>query len=199
VLLVLQHWREAGQARWTPLLDTKALERLAGGRKEEKYWPVAVAQNKFHCIIHKGGEQYPYFPRPLLSEFDFKIPLTGKSTETVAEPNGSDALEETYVRNSILLSLQQDSATARSLTADERMEIVERENGIDRALLQLLMMACKEEDQAAKALEICGLFAQKRTLDMAIKVATKYDRSVLARRIGDLRNSLVMEMEMEED
>jgi len=143
----------------------------------------------------QGGEQYPYFPRPLLSEFDFKIPLTGKPTETVAEPNGSDALEETYVRNSILLSLQQDSATARSLTADERMEIVERENGIDRALLQLLLMACKEEDQEAKALEICGLFVQKRTLDMAIKVAAKCDRSVLVRKIGDLRNSLVMEME----
>jgi len=53
VLLVLQHWRDAGQARWTPLLDTRMLERLAGGRRDEKYWPVAVAQNKFHCIILK--------------------------------------------------------------------------------------------------------------------------------------------------
>ncbi|KAI5852302.1 WD40-repeat-containing domain protein [Tricharina praecox] len=199
VLLVLQHWREVGQARWTPLLDTRTLERLAGGRREEKYWPVAVAQDKFHCIILKGGEQYPYFPRPLLSEFDFKIPLVGKPAETAAEPKGTDVLEETYVRNSILLSLQRDSATARTLSAEERMEIVDRENGIDRALLQLLMIACKEEDQGAKALEICGLFRQKRTLDMAVKVAIKYDRSVLAGKIGDLRNKLEMAMEMEDD
>lgn len=53
VLLVLLHWREPGQARWVPLLDTRTLERLAGGGKEESYWPVAVANDKFHCIILK--------------------------------------------------------------------------------------------------------------------------------------------------
>lgn len=58
-----------------PLLDTKLLPRLASGRKSETYYPVAVADNKFHCIILKGGDQYPYFPRPLLSEFDFSIPV----------------------------------------------------------------------------------------------------------------------------
>ncbi|KAA8894235.1 WD40-repeat-containing domain protein [Sphaerosporella brunnea] len=194
VLLVLQHWREPGHARWVPLLDTTTLERLAGGRKTESYWPVAVAQDKFHCIILKGGEQYPYFPRPLLSEFDFKVPLSSKPAEN-EEPNSADALEETYMRNSVLLSLQQDSAAARVLGSEERFEIVDRENKIDRALLQLLMMACKEEDQGAKALEICGLFTQKRTLDMAVKVAIKYERSVLAGKIGELRDK----MEMEED
>ncbi|MDI1489198.1 MAG: DNA polymerase alpha accessory factor Mcl1 [Ramalina farinacea] len=55
VLLVLQHWRHQGQARWVPLLDTRRLDRLRGGGKEESYWPVAVAQEKFHCIILKGG------------------------------------------------------------------------------------------------------------------------------------------------
>ena len=64
VLLVLQHWREHGQARWVPLLDTKTLDRLAGGRKQETYWPVAVAQDKFHCIILKasttGAGSNPY-------------------------------------------------------------------------------------------------------------------------------------------
>jgi chromosome transmission fidelity protein 4 len=59
VLLVLQHWREVGQARWTPLLDTTTLERLAGGRKTESYWPVAVAQDRFHCIILKVGPSFP--------------------------------------------------------------------------------------------------------------------------------------------
>src|ERR1700712_1804491 len=75
-LLTLLHWRTPSQATWVPLLDTKLLSRLASGRKTESYFPVAVADNKFHCIILKGGDQYPYFPRPLLSEFDFQIPLS---------------------------------------------------------------------------------------------------------------------------
>jgi len=74
------------------------------------------------------------------------------------------------------------------------MEIANRENNIDRALLQLLMMACKE-DKDEKALEICGLFRQKRTLDMAVKVAVKYERTVLAGKIGESRDT----MELEED
>lgn len=64
-----------------PLLDTNLLSRLASGRRQENYFPIAVADNKFHCIILKGGDQYPYFPRPLLSEFDFSIPLTSAPEE----------------------------------------------------------------------------------------------------------------------
>jgi chromosome transmission fidelity protein 4 len=59
-----------------PLLDTTLLDRLATGRKQESYFPIAVADERFHCIILKGGDTYPYFPRPLLSEFDFEVPLT---------------------------------------------------------------------------------------------------------------------------
>lgn len=77
-LLTLLHWRQPSRASWVPLLDTKLLPRLASGRKHETYFPVAVADNKFHCIILKGGDKYPYFPRPLLSEFDFSIPLTSR-------------------------------------------------------------------------------------------------------------------------
>lgn len=51
------------------------MPRVASGRRQESYFPIAVADNKFHCIILKGGDQYPYFPRPLLSEFDFSVPL----------------------------------------------------------------------------------------------------------------------------
>lgn len=75
-LLTLLHWRRPSRALWVPLLDTKLMPRLASGRRQESYFPIAVADNKFHCIILKGGDQYPYFPRPLLSEFDFSIPMT---------------------------------------------------------------------------------------------------------------------------
>ncbi|POR37083.1 Minichromosome loss protein 1 [Tolypocladium paradoxum] len=80
-LLTLLHWRQPSRASWVPLLDTKLLPRLASGRKNETYFPIAVADNKFHCIILKGGDQYPYFPRPLLSEFDFSIPLASPPKE----------------------------------------------------------------------------------------------------------------------
>ncbi|EOA88525.1 DNA polymerase alpha accessory factor Mcl1 [Exserohilum turcicum] len=85
VLLTLLGWRNTGQARWVPMLDTKLLSRLAAGKKEESYWPVGVASApaadstagsaRFHCMIIKGREQYPSAPVPHLSEFAFEIPL----------------------------------------------------------------------------------------------------------------------------
>lgn len=61
------------------------MPRLASGRRQESYFPIAVADNKFHCIILKGGDQYPYFPRPLLSEFDFSIPLASAPAPRVSK------------------------------------------------------------------------------------------------------------------
>ena len=77
------------------MLDTKLMDRLASGRKSETYFPIAVADNKFHCIILKGGDQYPYFPRPLLSEFDFSIPLSSleapkKEKKKMPKTNGKN-------------------------------------------------------------------------------------------------------------
>lgn len=83
------------------MLDTKLMSRLASGRKNETYFPIAVADDKFHCIILKGGDQYPYFPRPLLSEFNFEIPVISQPREKVrkerkrkASPDGDDMNED---------------------------------------------------------------------------------------------------------
>ncbi|KAI5787149.1 WD40-repeat-containing domain protein [Geopyxis carbonaria] len=206
VLLVLVGWRERGGARWAPLLDTKTLDRLVGGGKEERYWPVAVAQDRFHCIILKGGDTQPYFPRPLLSEFDFKLPLSNAPTSPPATPTAAtnpaaatpDALEELYLRESLLLGLQADSAAHRVVTAEEGAQMAARETAIDRALVQLLMGACKDEKAGAKALEICGLFRMKRSLELAVKVALRYGQGVLAERIVQLRDEMEVDGEEEE-
>lgn len=156
-------------------------------------------------MCEQGGEQHPFFPRPLLSEFDLKIPIAAQAAPPADgdgdgdDGNSEEVLHETYLRHAVLLSLHQDSEAAGPSGADERAEMASRENKVDRALLQLLMLACKDDasagDGGARALEICGLFCQRRTLDMAVKVAIKYERRALADKIGLLRDS----MDMEED
>ena len=198
VLLVLENWRSAGQARWVPLLDTRQLERLATGRKEETYWPVAVAQEKFHCIILKGGDQYPYFPRPLLTEFDFRVPFSraeapkprgAGDAEDGADQNEGQKLEEQFVRYSLLHSLLEGLVGATNATREQRTELGRKELEINKTLLQLLNVECREgEERGMKALEIAGLIKDQsgKMLEAAGKIAGRYGRTVLEDKIRDL-------------
>lgn len=192
VLLILQHWRTPGQAKWVPLLDTKTLDRLASGRKEETYWPVAVAQEKFHCIILKGGDAHPYFPKPLLSEFDFRIPCTTSPpppTESASLPPSGLHLEESLLRSSLLLSLFQDLLAATHATYDQRAELARREIEQDKILLQLVNVECQAgEERGMKALELVGLMRDRngKMVEAAGKVAGRYGRTVLQEKIEEL-------------
>ncbi|MCJ1402322.1 hypothetical protein MMC11_005542 [Xylographa trunciseda] len=204
VLLVLQHWRIPGQARWVPLLDTKLLDRLASGRKEETYWPVAVAQDKFHCIILKGGDKYPYFPRPLLSEFDFKIPVASaeprKADAEDAIPNEGPRLEESFVRSSLNLSLMEDLLSATTATHAQRADLARQEIEVDKALLQLLNVECREgEERGMKALEIVSLMKDRtgKMIEAAGKVAGRYGRTVLEDKIRELAERRLVGMDDE--
>ncbi|CEJ54682.1 hypothetical protein PMG11_00978 [Penicillium brasilianum] len=200
VLVVLQHWRTPGQARWVPLLDTKQLSRLAGGRKEETYWPVAVAQEKFHCIILKGGDKHPYFPRPLLSEFDFHVPVSSNPPkESEAEDAGNDGsrFEETFVRGNILLSLFRDLISSTNATASQRAELARKELELDKTLLQMLAIECREgEERGMKALELVTMMNDRngKMMEAAAKVAQRYGRGVLEDKIRDMAERRIMGM-----
>ncbi|KAI1931111.1 DNA polymerase alpha accessory factor Mcl1 [Ophidiomyces ophidiicola] len=201
VLLVLQHWRKPGQARWVPLLDTKQLDRVASGKKQETYWPVAVAENAFHCIILKGGDQYPYFPRPLLTEFDFKIPISSTrkdpandddgDTEMEAS-NGQDAnrkLQETLVRVVIEASLLEDCVEAEEGSSAQLADQRRKEVEIDKTILQLLAVECREgEEKGMKAYELVTMFRDRtgKMLEAASKIAQRYERTILDERIRTL-------------
>lgn len=207
VLLVLLHWRNPGQARWVPLLDTKMLERLRDGKREESYWPVAVAQDKFHCIILKGGDQYPYFPRPLLSEFEFKIPITASPSSRDEERDNpatgeGQRLEESFVRSSLMLSLLEDLTSSTHATYAQQSEVSRRETEVDKLLLQLLNVECREgEERGMKALEIVGLMRDRsgKLLEAAQKVAGRYGRGVLQEKIQEVAEKRLMGMDEEEE
>ena len=211
VLLTLMHWRTIGQAKWVPLLDTRLLDRLKEGRKEETYWPVAVADRKFHCIILKGGDQSPYFPRPLLTEFDFSVPI-GRQVEKSTDNDDDDGqqsnaavatkLEASYVLSSTLLGLMDDSVQGLGEKAghSQKTEVMKMELEIDKILLQLLATECREgEERGMKALEIVGLLKDRggKMVEAAAKVAGRWGRTVLEDKIREFAERRMMGIEEE--
>ncbi|KAK4166141.1 Minichromosome loss protein 1 [Cladorrhinum sp. PSN259] len=219
-LLTLLHWRQPSRAYWVPLLDTKLLPRLASGRKSESYFPIAVAYNKFHCIILKGGDQYPYFPRPLLSEFDFSIPLTSvpeKAKKKRSSADGDDeemadatsegeqeeekesmALTQSYLLKTLQSSQLSDLMEFSKSTASERASLARLELEINKTLLQMLAVECREggEERGMRALEVVQLMRDRsgKMVEAAGKIAERYGRNVLGEKIRELGEERVAEM-----
>ncbi|KAI1826878.1 minichromosome loss protein [Xylaria intraflava] len=204
-LLTLLHWRQPSRASWVPLLDTKLLPRLASGRKTETYFPIAVADNKFHCIILKGGDEYPYFPRPLLSEFDFSVPLTSgppskkkpnpdameddESPDAEDDDSESRKLEQQYLLNGIAVAQMRDLVESTRGSHAQLSSLARLELEVDKALLQLLAIECRQgEDRGMRALEMVELMRDRtgRMIEAAGKVAERYGRTILGEKIRDV-------------
>lgn len=221
------HWRQPSQASWVPLLDTKLLPRLASGRKHESYFPIAVADNRFHCIILKGGDQYPYFPRPLLSEFDFSIPLTSAPpkpkvaskvtangddddvfsenemdvAEDAEETSEARKLEQQFMLRGVQAAQVQDLVESTSGSHAQRAVLSRLELEIDKTLLQLLAIECREgEERGMRALEMVELMRDRtgRMIEAAGKVAERYGRTILGEKIREVSEKRVGGMDFDD-
>ena len=198
VLLPCLHWRTPGQAKWVPLLDTRALERLASGRKDESYWPVAVADERFHCIILKGGDKHPHFPSPLLTDFPLRVPVA----ERAGDDDEAAALQEQFVRLSALHALHEDLVAHTKASSGERAGLARRAVDADKVLLQMLAGECREgEERGMRALEIVGLMRDRsgKMLEAAGKIAARFGRDVLGEKIEALAERRLVGLVDEED
>ncbi|OSD04053.1 hypothetical protein PYCCODRAFT_1408512 [Trametes coccinea BRFM310] len=160
VLHVMPRFRIPLSATWVRVLDTNKLERREG--KHESYWPVGVAGDTFMCLILKGRQEHPGFPRPLIQELPIRLPF--KRTDPKEGP-----LEEHFARESMLLDILRDGL-GDELTTDA---IAARELALDKELIQLIQQACKT-DRLARALDLTRLLHLTPSFDMAIKVAGFY-------------------------
>lgn len=182
VLLTLAHWRVKAQAKWVPLLDSRRLARRVG--KQESYWPVAVAGSKLHCIILKGGEQYPFFPRPITNEFDFEVPFHARKAEM--EASEGEKLEQKYLLETLLYGQEEDLIQTSDVAADVKAAHKYREAMIDKTLLQLVQIACKN-DREEQALSLVGLLHRSTSLEAASKIALYHQKTTLGERINEVR------------
>ncbi|KIJ49698.1 hypothetical protein M422DRAFT_59357 [Sphaerobolus stellatus SS14] len=171
LLSILDKFRRPHQARWVPLLDATTLGRREG--KDESYWPVGVSATTFMCIILKGRETYPGFPRPLIQDLEVQIPLFNLDLQ-------HHRLEEKFLREELHVGFLRD-ALGGTLTDSD---IAKQELALDKEIIQMIQMACKA-DKLQRALDAAALFHHTTSFDMAIKVADFY-------RLGGLQEKLQM-------
>ncbi|KAH7888857.1 hypothetical protein F5I97DRAFT_758195 [Phlebopus sp. FC_14] len=137
---ILINFRRPNRATWARLLDTNTLERKQG--KDESYWAVGLSQDMFMCLILKGRQEHPGFPRPLIQEVPVRMPFRNK------DPTESP-IEEKAARERLHINLARD-ALGDELTSSE---LDKREIELDKSIIKLIQAACKA-DKPPRVLEL---------------------------------------------
>ncbi|EIN11865.1 hypothetical protein PUNSTDRAFT_63079 [Punctularia strigosozonata HHB-11173 SS5] len=175
MLHIMPRFRVPLRAVWSRLLDTNALDRRQG--KDESYWPVGVTKDTFMCLILKGRQEHPGFPRPLIQEVALKLPFRR------VDKDGKDAsLEEHFARETMMINVARD-ALGDDLTTED---ISKRELALDKELILLLQGACKN-DKLARAIDLVKLLHHNASFDTAVRVAQFYHLPGLQEKIEALK------------
>jgi chromosome transmission fidelity protein 4 len=132
------------------------------------------------------------------------VASNGDGDDEDAEPRLSETqlLEQSYALNSTLLSLLTDLVENTRPTASTKVELAKKTLDVDKSLLQLLAAECREgEDRGMKAMEIVGLMkdGSGKMIDASVKVARRYNQSVLAERIQELAERRAVGLDEDEE
>ncbi|KAI9017336.1 WD40-repeat-containing domain protein [Gaertneriomyces semiglobifer] len=162
---------------WVPLLDSRATRK----EKKEWYWPVDLVDDKLMCIICKGNDKHPSFPRPIIDEVPLHAPLLGMDT-----PAG--VAEERLFRSTVLAEHFRGEAESKGEFELRESELSRKDLDIDKILLQLIMAACKGE-KVQRALDLCGSLHNMKAIDGAIKIAVSNHLPALAEKMNLLKEA----------
>lgn len=197
-LLILQAWREPGNARWVPLINCHNVITEYGSNENKKNWscwPLGLVNDSLNCLILKNG-QFPGFPLPLPVEIEIEIPTKLSHDE--------DSAEEEFLRSLTLGKLLNDTLTNRDEDdqdpgkEEEEDALMDKLNQysllFDKSLLKMFGEACKEL-KLNKAFSIAKLIKNDKALLAASKISERMEYLSLAAKIGQLREQLLIELD----
>ncbi|CAO3679543.1 unnamed protein product [Umbelopsis ramanniana] len=183
ILSVLFKQRRPDQATWVPVFDGSKVAQERG--LDEHYWPVGLLRDQIMCLVLKRKiNQYPTFPRPVISNIILQMPFLHMDSETTK-------LEESYVRTNIMSTHERDEATATSQEDEFHRILSNADIEMDKALLRLIQFACKAE-KSQRAIDIAKSLHLSRSLDAAVKIATHHRMPALAERFNQIKETKFM-------
>ncbi|KAI7901299.1 WD40-repeat-containing domain protein [Cokeromyces recurvatus] len=179
ILRVLYHQRRPYQGRWIPVFDGKA---YAGSQqKTEKYWPVGVLRDRLMCVVIRGSNLYPFFPRPPVKDIPLRLPLLESSTEV-------GQLEEQILRIETCNFHERDEAEATNTEEEYVQTFHEADIEMDIAILKLINLACKSE-KVGRALDLTYTLHTSESIDKAVKIALFHHYTSLAEKIARIKET----------
>ncbi|OAD02706.1 hypothetical protein MUCCIDRAFT_143564, partial [Mucor lusitanicus CBS 277.49] len=179
ILRLLYHQRRPFQSRWVPAFDSKAY--AAANQRTETYWPVGVLRDRLMCVVLRGANAYPFFPRPPVKDIPLQLPLLEQSTEV-------GQLEESILRIQACNAHEKDEAEATQTEEDYADTFREADSDMDVALLKLINIACKTE-KVSKALDMTYILHSPDSIDKAIKIAVHYRYTSLAEKMTQIKQA----------
>ncbi|GAC92480.1 hypothetical protein PHSY_000033 [Pseudozyma hubeiensis SY62] len=194
-LFVLDRAHRSRQGRWVPNLDTKRVRESATADASEAamraastlgYWPIGLTSSKLMVLLLKGGRTHPEVDgtRHMIQELELQVPL-------IHREGGTGPLEEKSLRDSMLAMTARDvrNAGIEANEDDAQLDANTLEMSSDKALLQLIQLACKA-DKHGRALDAARALHSTRTLEAALKIAAFFHLSSLAERMVALKEGL---------
>ncbi|GAN07973.1 chromosome segregation protein [Mucor ambiguus] len=179
ILRLLYHQRRPFQSRWMPVFDSRAY--AAANQRTETYWPVGVLRDRLMCVVLRGANTYPFFPRPPVKDISLQLPLLEQSTEV-------GQLEESVLRIQACNAHEKDEAEATNTEEDYADTFTEADSDMDVALLKLINIACKTE-KVSKALDMTYILHSPESIDKAIKIAIHYRYTSLAEKMTSIKQA----------
>ncbi|KAG5417620.1 mcl1 [Candida metapsilosis] len=202
-LLVLQSWRETGNAKWIPILNLhNAITEYGSNENKLNWscWPLGVINDCLNCLILKNGG-YPGFPLPLPVEIDIEIPIKSGGD---AEEEEEVKCEEQFLRSLTMGKLLNDTAANFEDEQQQDDDDVDQEaimtklehysTVFDKSLIKLFAEVCKQS-KLNKAYSIAKLMKTDKALLAASKISERMEFLTLANKIGQLREQLLVELD----
>ncbi|KAI5960203.1 mcl1 [Candida pseudojiufengensis] len=207
-LLILQSWRETGNAKWIPILN--CVEKITEyGTNENKKnwscWPLGLMNDNLNCLILKNSNKFPGFPLPLPIEIEIEIPtkLNGKDAKEDQEIEQNE--EELFVRSLTMGKMLNDTLQnfeeeePQDQESEEILSKLQNYSMIfDKSLLKLFGESCKNSN-LNKAFSIVKLIKTDKALAAALKISERMEFLNLASKIGQLREQLLIDLNDDSD
>nr|VWO98230.1 Zn(2)-C6 fungal-type domain-containing protein [Ganoderma boninense] len=175
-LSVMPRFRVPLSAMWVRILRTGQIEQ--GRDNDRSYWPVGIIGAMFFCVVLRGQQTHPGFPRPLLNEVSVSLPFNGIDSQ--------EARLERLVNQEILLLHILRDGMGEMGDQKSSQDLAERELALDKTLIQLIKHACQTSNPG-RALDFARLLHALPSLDTAIKIAMSFSLTNLQTAIERLK------------